>query len=135
MIFIRGLQGILVSMTISYTIFMVNAVGDSGFTATSNEIVYQYVLAVVVGFWMAASTVIYEIDDWSILRQTMLHALILSPYIPFAFIVGWAPNNLIGGIIYVIAYIIIFILIWLSFKQYYIKKAKELNQKLSQRNK
>lgn len=131
---LRGFQGVLISMAISYTFFMVNALGEGSTSVASSEIVYQYTLAVIVGFWMASSTVIYEVDDWSILGQTIIHALIISPFIPFAFIVGWAPVSVIGGIVYVLSFIMVFILIWQSFKMYYARQAKDLNEKLNRRN-
>lgn len=134
MVIIRGFQGILISMAISYTIFMFSSLGEGSSSIASSEIVFQYTLAVIVGFWMAASSVIYEVDELSVLGQTIIHALVISPFIPFAFIVGWAPPSVIGGILYVLIFILVFILIWQSFKIYYAKQAKELNEKLNRRN-
>lgn len=135
MVIQRGIFGIVTGLAIGYTMLMLLATFQEGFTIISSEVSYHYFLAMIVGFWMASSTVIYDVDEWSLLRQTVIHALVISPYIPIAFIIGWAPTTVGGGIAFVLGYIAIFAIIWLSFKAYWTKRAREMNLGLQRRKK
>ena len=45
-------------------------------------VIIQYFLTGIIGTTFAATTVIFEMDNWSLLRQTILHFIITSNVMP-----------------------------------------------------
>lgn len=123
---VRGLRGLPIGLAIGYTVLVL-------MSATNQEIVLDftitfanYAMAAFVGFYLSAVTVVYDIEDWSILKQSIAHSVLSLPYIPLAFAIGWAPEDLSGRLLFIIGYFIIFIVIWLSFRYYWKKQAEQI---------
>jgi len=88
-------------------------------------------LYAVLGCSFAATTVIWEIDNWSIARQTVTHFVIsATTMMPIAWFGHWMERTAMGFIIYLVVFVVIFATMWLT--QYFIRKNKinRLNQKI-----
>ena len=129
--FVRGAVGMLIGLSIGYTVILFITVTQGELVMTSKTIAFNYVMAVIVGFYMAGVSVVYDVEEWSILRQTVTHGILLLPYIPVAFVIGWAPPGLGGRILFVLMYIGVYAVIWMSFKAYWKKRIRELNLELA----
>ena len=91
----------------------------------SNEIVafiIQMIISGLLGAICMGATVVYEIEEWSILKATITHFIIANGtfIVTAAILRWWNFNNIMADLIYFGTVIIAYILIWLS--QYIIYK-------------
>ena len=95
----------------------------------------QYVLSGVMGTSFAAASVIFELDHWSILKQSIVHCIILSGTLfPIAYFAYWMDHTAAGIISYFAIFFGIYLVIWIT--QYFIwkKKIRQVNQKIIEVN-
>lgn len=132
---IRGIFGIFIGLAIGYTVFTGIILAHGELNVVAETIVFNYGMAVIVGFYMGAISIVYDVEEWSILRQTTTHGLMVLPYVPFAFVVGWAPPTLGGRLLFILFYILVYMTIWLSIRAYWKKRVVELNKELAKLDK
>lgn len=134
--FLRGLLGLPLGIAIGYliTIFISLAMGNGNYvpcipefvTTMGNEInavILQTVLCGLLGSSFAACSLIWEIDHWSIAKQTCIYFLITSlVMMPIAYFTNWMQHTIVGFLIYFGIFVFIFIAVW--FSQYIIWKSK-----------
>jgi len=130
----RGMFGIFIGSFIGHTIYLMMAIQNNGLELSTSVIITNYIATALIGFWSNGISVVFNIDEWSILRQTITHAILLLPYLPLANYLGWMPPTTIGKVLFVVFYVILYISIWFAFKTYYTKKARELNERINQLN-
>jgi hypothetical protein len=131
---IRGLLGIIIGVFINQLVFFIMAMKGNILYIQSNLIISQFIISSIIGFYCAGVTVIFGIEEWSLLRQTVTHSIAMLPYFPISIYVGWMPITLIGRVMFILIYILLYIIIWFSIRKYWEKKAKELNEELKKRN-
>lgn len=86
-------------------------------------VIVQTLCAFVYGAVWAGSTIIWQIDEWSFLKQNIIHFLITSIIaFPIAYITGWMNHTLIGILSYFCTFAITYVAIWLT--QYFEMKKK-----------
>lgn len=140
---LRGIIGIPVGVFISTTIGVVIsliqgnlavtppvAAGTSPLTAYLN----QYIISIFVGFVFGLGSAIFEVDNWSIAKQTMLHFILSSGvFTPCAVIARWIEPKFLDIVVYLLVFVIIYIMIWCI--QYFTWKNRiaKLNKKLEKR--
>lgn len=96
-----------------------------------NAVLFQAVLSLIYGAAWAGASVIWEIERWSLLKQTLVHLLICSAAtFPIAYFARWMPHNAAGIALYFGIFFTIYLVIWLS--QYFAvkKRVKQINEKL-----
>lgn len=130
-------SGVLISMIVTIGISFI--IGDGAYHAVVpglsadmgseiNAVTVQTVLSMLYGAVFAGSSVIWEYD-WSILKMTVVHFLIVSlATLPVAYLLRWMDRSIKGAVIYFGIFIAIYAVIW--FTQFYIagKKVRELNR-------
>lgn len=138
---LRGLLGIPVGVFISTTIGLIISLiyGKLSVIPSVNETLnplsaytIQYVVSVIIGF--AFGSAIFEVDRWSIAKQTTIHFLLTSiVFLPCAVLAGWVASDLLSIVIYFAIFIFIYVVIWIS--QYFTWKNKitKLNKELKNR--
>lgn len=143
-IILRGLIGIPIGICISYFIALIISVvvADGQFYAVSPDLIaqqgselsavlFQTLLAAVLGLVFGASSVIWELDHWSILKQTGIYFLItLMTMLPISYLAGWMEPSLKGLFIYIGIFIGIFIVMWLIQYLIWKNKVKTMNQRM-----
>ncbi|MEG0775815.1 DUF3021 domain-containing protein [Clostridium sp.] len=132
---LRGLFGITIGVFINQLIMLIMAMNGNIVSIPSNIVITQFIISSLTGFYCAGVSVIFEIEEWSLLRQTITHSIAMLPYFPVAVYAGWMPGTLIGRLIFIINYILVYVIIWASFKKYWEKKTKALNEELKKHNK
>lgn len=96
-----------------------------------NAVIIQYFLFGIIGTTFASSTVIFELDNWSLLAQTVLHFVITSVVMYISgFLCGWFPHTTSSTILWFVIFIIIYVIMWISFTIYYRKKTESINESL-----
>jgi len=141
----RTLLGIPIGVFIGYliTILISFVMADSTYYAVApelsdlcgseiNAVAFQAVLCAVYGMGFGAISIFWEIEKWSLLKQTILYFLcgsIIS--FPITWFAYWFPHTPGGMTGYFVIWIIIFALVWIS--QYIALKArvKKMNKKIN----
>ncbi|MEN6419298.1 MAG: DUF3021 domain-containing protein [Clostridiaceae bacterium] len=146
-VLLRCLFGAPIGLAIGtvITIIISLVVGDGTFYAVVpelitdcgseiNAVVFQSVLSLVYGAAWAGASLVWEVERWSILRQTVTHLIICSAAtFPIAFFARWMPHNLNGVLLYFGIFAVVYICIWLSQYSAMKKKVEQINQKLKQK--
>ena len=97
-----------------------------------NAVLMQTLLCGILGGGFAAASVIWELEDWSLVKQTGIYFLIASLLMmPVAWLANWMEHSLRGFVMYFGIFLIIFVIIWLI--QYLIirKNIKKMNAKIN----
>lgn len=128
----RGFMGISVGVSISAIIFCIMAfkLGING-SVEVRPIVNDFFISAVLGFFMAAPSVIFSVEGWSFLKKTIVHFIVLGSAFSIASILGnWMPEEIGAKVGYAVAFIMIYVFMWCFYKIYWKAKIKEINAKL-----
>ena len=147
-IILRGLLGIPVGITIGFVIslFISICIGDGSFhpvapefiQTTGNElnaVILQTILCAVIGTGFSMASVIWEIDSWSLAKQSGIYfSIACVTMFPIAYITNWMKHNAIGILSYVGIFVAIFVITWLV--QYFVwkRKVKRMNDGVRKSN-
>ena len=132
----RGLFGFPIGIAIGYIITIIISLvqGDGYYSpvvpslidevgSEIGAVVVQTTLSGILGMVTAAISVIWEMENWSIAKQTGLYFLGLSAVmLPIAYFAHWISRSLIGFTLYFASFVVIFIVIWVI--QYFIWRSK-----------
>lgn len=106
-------------------------IGECG--SELNAMIVQTVCSMVYGAAWAGASLVWEVDGWSLLRQTVTHLLICSlSALPIAYFLHWMPRTLGGIATYFAIFFGIYLGIWIS--QYGSMKARvrKMNERFQQ---
>lgn len=131
---LRGLMGVPMGVFINQIVYFILALNNDIVSLSSHIVITQFIISVLCGFYLVGVSVIFDVEEWSLLRQTITHSIVMLPYFPIAYYAGWIPKTPFGVLLFILNYIIVYIIIWLSFRMYWTKKAKEINSELKKRN-
>lgn len=135
-LFSRIFVGLLGGIVISYfiTIGISLTIGDGNYYPCvpslierfGNEVsavIIQTVLSAVLGAGFAACSIIWEKDEWSLLKQTGIYFVIVSALMmTVAYICEWMEHSVKGVLSYFAIFFVIFIVVWIV--RYFIWKAR-----------
>lgn len=135
-IIMRVLFGVPVGISLGYVITVVASLifADGAYAPCVPELVemigsesaavaVQTVLSAVLGGVSAGASVIWEIDSWSIAKQTGIFFGALSvTMLPIAYLTHWMEHSVTGFLLYFGIFLVIFVLIWVI--QYFFWKWK-----------
>ena len=104
----------------------------NSFSAFFLEITVIFLLlSFLYGAAWAGASLIWKLENWSLLRQTITHLVICSGLtFPVAYVCHWMAHNIISVICYFAIFFGIYIAIWVS--QYIAMKVKisKMNEKI-----
>ena len=143
-VFVGLLGGIVISYLITIGISI--AIGDGSYYPCvpslierfGNEvtaIIMQTVLSAVLGAGFAGSSIIWEMDEWSLLKQTSIYFGIVSVLMmTIAYICEWMEHSVKGILSYFGIFVAIFIAVWIV--QYLIWKVRvsRIKEKIQKNN-
>lgn len=108
-------------------------IGDCG--GELNAVILQSVLSFLYGAAWAGATAIWEIERFSITKQTILHLVICSAAtLPIAYFCRWMPHNGQGIAIYFGTFIAVYCVIWLVLYTGMKRRIRQLNEKIAGKN-
>ena len=94
-----------------------------------NAVILQTVLCGVMGSGFAAASVIWELDSWSLARQSGVYFMIACIImLPIAYITNWMEHSIAGVLSYVGIFIVIFVVVWLAQYLSWKHKIKRMNE-------
>lgn len=145
--FQRGLLGFPLGVFIGYTItILISLFAADGYYSPcapalvdefGNEIsavVFQSLLCGLLGVSFGAASVIWEKDNWSILKQTVIYFLIaLITMLPIAYFTHWMEHSVSGFLVYVGIFAAIFVFMWVVQYCIWKSKIKSINKKMEER--
>lgn len=143
-IWMRGVLGLPLGIAIGYVITILGSLGwGQGYyspcvpeliVVMGNEIravVLQTVLCGLLGVVFGAGSVIWEIEQWSIARQTGTYFLVAAAaMMPVAYFSYWMEHSVRGFLIYFCIFTVIFIVIWLVQYMFMRRDVNRINSKL-----
>lgn len=132
----RGLLGFPLGIAIEYVIAVMISiiVGNGSFYLVKpelidmmgnelNAVVLQTVLSGIMGTGFAMASVIWEIDSWSMAKQSGIYfAVACIVMFPVAYVTNWMSHDVVGILSYVVVFVGIFVFIWLT--QYFVWKRR-----------
>ena len=139
--FVRGLAGFPIGVMIGCILSIVFSFmyADGSFHAVVpsltekmgnelNAVIFQTILCGVIGSAFAAGSVIWEIDSWSIAKQSAIYFLVGGlVLLPIAYLTDWMEHSVKGAISYFIVFVFIFAVIWIAKYLILRSKIKRLN--------
>ena len=96
-----------------------------------NAVIIQTVCSLIYGAAFGGASVIWEMENWSLFKQTVLHCMVISvSSFPIAYLMYWMPHSFWGIAGYIAIFFFIYFFIW--FAQYFAmkKKIREINDKV-----
>ncbi len=96
-----------------------------------NAVILQALLCGLLGIGFSASSLIWEIENWSITKQTGIYFIVISVImLPIAYFLYWMEHSVVGFFRYFGIFILIFVFIWVI--QFVIGKhdVKRMNENL-----
>lgn len=126
-ILMRCATGVPIGVTIGYliTIFLSIVWGEGRYfpcvpdliSTTGSEInavIVQTILCGLLGMGFSASSIVWEMENWSIVRQTGIYFIIASVVMmPIAYAAYWMEHSLAGFIRYFGIFVFIFVVVWM----------------------
>lgn len=133
--FLKGLNGMTIGVFINQLIFVISIITTPNISINNTSaFLTQFFISCLVGFYFASSSVIFELEDWSLLKQTIIHfVLSVLVYFPCAIYAKWMPSDLVPIILFILLFVFIYFVFWISFKRYWSKKVKEINSRLNKK--
>lgn len=144
---IRCLAGAPIGLAISYiiTILISVTVNDGEYYpvvpalaveygSVLNAVLLQAVCSLLYGAAWGGASVAWEMEGWSILRQTLTHLVVCSvATLPIAYITHWMEHSVGGVLIYFGIFFGIYLIIWLSQYSAMKKRVQELNKRVKEK--
>lgn len=141
---LRSILGFPIGIAVGYliTIFISLAWANGYYSpcvpelisAMGNEIkavVLQALLCGLLGTGFAASSVIWEMENWSVIKQTGIYFAIVSVImLPVAYFAYWMEHSLVGVFSYFGIYFLIFAFIWVVQFTAGKRNVKKMNENL-----
>lgn len=133
---ISTLITIIISLTVgdgNYYPVVPELVSDCG--DEMNAVLLQALLSLLYGAAWAGASVIWEMENWSILLQTVTHLVICSlATFPIAYFMRWMKHTASGILLYFGIFFAIYLIIWLSQYSSMKKRVEEINRKIHENN-
>lgn len=96
-----------------------------------NAVIIQTVCSLIYGAVFGGASAIWEVEKWSLLKQTVIHCLIISvSSFPIAYFMYWMPHSFWGIAGYIAIFFFIYFFIWISWYFAMRKRIRELNEKI-----
>ncbi|MGM2834162.1 DUF3021 domain-containing protein [Bacillus cereus group sp. Bce025] len=100
-------------------------------TVETKTLIMSLVTANIEGLIFSYASFIFEKEEWSILKQTMIHFIVLlGTFLPTAIWIGWVPNRFGPILVCIGSFIVIYFIIWLMMTLYWKRKIEKLNHQL-----
>ncbi len=138
----RGLLGFPLGIAICFviTVIISACVGDGSFYPVTQEliekmgtelnaVILQTVLCGVMGTGYAMASVIWDIDSWSLAKQSGVYfAIACVVMFPIAYIANWMKHDAVGILSYAGIFVAIFVFAWLIQYLVWKDKVKKMNE-------
>ena len=146
---LRGLFGFPVGVATGFviTIMISVCVGDGSFYPVTpelivtmgnelNAVMLQTVLCGIMGAGFAMASVIWEMDSWSLAKQSGIYfSVVCIVMLPIAYVTNWMKHTVGGVLAYVGIFVVIFLIVWLIQYSAWKRKIKKMNDSIKKSGK
>ena len=123
---ILGGIGFVLGLLIGLIIYGADELINTGTVSVASLSLFELLVGGAQGFLAMASTVVYEIESWSIARATFTHFVVtLGGYLGMGYLQGWLLENPVFTAIMAAIFIIVYIIIW---QVQYMKSLRDVRQ-------
>ncbi len=129
----RGLLGFIAGVFIGQSFLLLNLLllNIKTYSVTLHGQFTNYLVSGIIGLMFSATSIIFEIDKWSLTKQTVIHFLITSIVMYLCYVLGgWLKFDWKNTLIWFAVFIVIYLIFWIIFYLSYRKKVKEINEYL-----
>lgn len=144
-IILRALLGFPIGVTIGYAISIITSfIWADGYYSPCvpdlaarmgneiNAVILQAVLCGLLGSGFAAGSLVWEMEQWSIARQTGVYFFIVSAIMmPIAYLTYWMEHSVSGFLSYFGIFVLIFFVIWAVQLMFAKRNIKSINAYLN----
>ncbi len=100
-------------------------------TVETKTLIAYLVTANIIGLIFSFASFVFEKEEWSILKQTSIHFIVLlGTFLPTAILIGWVPNRFGPILVCIGIFIFIYFIIWFIMTLYWKRKIKKINHHL-----
>ena len=94
-------------------------------------VILQTVICGLFGAMWSGTSVIFQIDSWSLTRQTLTHLAIAMPStLIVALVSAWVPMTVVAVLIYMGIWVLVYAVIWMAVSFYWHSQVRKLNSRL-----
>lgn len=143
-IMLRAISGLPIGLSIGYLItIVISLIWADGYYAACvpalaetmgneiNAVILQALLCAILGMGFGGCSVIWEIEDWSISKQTGIYFLIVSLIMmPIAYVTYWMEHSFLGVVSYFGIFAFIFAIVWVIQYARAKRNVKRINEKM-----
>ena len=143
-VILRGLFGLPVGIAIGFVITLLISIciGDGAFSPVTpeliqttgnqlNAVILQTILCAILGVGFAMASVIWEIDSWSLAKQSGVYFLVISVVmLPIAYFANWMKHSIAGVLSYVGIFVMFFAAVWISQYLLWKRRIKKMNARI-----
>lgn len=132
--------GVFISCTISILISLRYSNGYyspveptliSSYGSEITAVTVQYILSGILGSIMGASSLVWDIENLSLLKQTIINFVVSScSILPIAYAAHWMYPSFLGALAYFAMFAFIYFAIWLVQYLIWKKKINQINTKI-----
>ena len=97
-------------------------------------VVFQFFIAGGLGAVFGSSSLIWEIDRWSLAKQTVAHFIVINIAMLFsAYVCHWMSHTVKGFLSWIGMFVVIYIIVWIICYTSFKKKVDGINKTLMTR--
>lgn len=94
-------------------------------------VLLQFIFSGLMGAGFGAGSLVWEAEDWSILKQSLAHFAIISvSTLPVAYLLHWMGHSVVGVTTYFLFFIGFYVVIWFILYTTWKKRIQAINAKL-----
>lgn len=98
----------------------------------TNAVALQALLCGIMGAAFAMASVIWEMDQWSIAKQTGIYFMVTAAVMmPIAYITGWMEHSLMGAVGYFGIFALFFVVVWIAQYSVIRQNIRKMNENLN----
>ena len=91
----------------------------------------QYVMSALLGATFAGASCIFELDRWSLLKQTIIHFFTVMPVMFIVtYVCQWVPFELAHILGFIGVFLATYILCWYTQYRFWSRKVRDVNKML-----
>ncbi|MBM7604893.1 hypothetical protein JOC75_002897 [Metabacillus crassostreae] len=84
--------------------------------------------SIVMGIYFGSASLIFDIETWSPLKQTIIHFLFsIMIWLPLAIFIGWLPLEPLPLTLGIGSFVIVYLIFWYGIQMYFKRLEKEMN--------
>ncbi len=100
----------------------------------TTAVIVQMICSMIVGAVCGGASVIWEIEKWNLLKQTLINfAVIAVPFFGLGYIMNWMPHHIYGALGYVGGFAGGYVVMWCAIYFSIKAKLKKMNKQLQER--